>query len=132
AVCGAVARALIGILRLHHPAWPGILYLAPIVIVGALAGSSLPLLPRRVRRPLITSSSVVFLLRLLQQLVPPALDQMHIQRNWLYSNVTLGLTWIGAIVAFVVTFLITWFLQDRSWRDLIPAGPGPPDRPAPP
>jgi branched-chain amino acid transport system permease protein len=125
----SVSPALIEILTLHHPVWPGILLLAPIVIAGALAGGALPLLARRVRRPVITASGVVLLLGLLQQLVPPALDQLHIQRNWLYSNVTLGLSWIGAIVAFAVTFLITWFLQDRSVRDLIAGGPGARERP---
>jgi branched-chain amino acid transport system permease protein len=120
----SVSPAMIDILTLHHPVWPGILLLAPVVIAGALAGGALPLLPRRVRKPLVTASGVVLLLGLLQQLVPPALDQLHIQRNWLYSNVTLGLSWIGAIVAFTATYLITWFLQDRSWRDLIAGGPG--------
>jgi branched-chain amino acid transport system permease protein len=124
----SVSPALIQILTLHHPYW-GVVLLAPIVIVGALAGGALPLVPRRVRKPVITASSVVLLLGLLQQLVPPALDQLHIQRNWMYSNVTLGLTWIGAIAAFAVTFLITWFMQGRSWRDLIARGAGAQDRP---
>jgi branched-chain amino acid transport system permease protein len=124
----SVSPALIEILTLHHPYW-GVVLFAPIVILGALAGGALPLVPRRVRRPLITAIGVVMLLGLLQQLVPPALDQLHIQRNWLYSNVTLGLSWIGAIVAFAVTFVITWFLQDRSLRDLIAGGAGARDRP---
>jgi branched-chain amino acid transport system permease protein len=124
AVFRSVSPALIEILTLHHPVWPGIVLLAPILIVGSLAGGALPLLPRTLRRPVVTGVGVVLLLGLLQQLVPPALDQLHIQRNWLYSNVTLGLSWIGAIVAFAVSAGATWFLQDRSLRDLIAGGSG--------
>ena len=120
----SVSPALIEILTLHHPVWPGIVLLAPIVVVGALAGGALPLLPARARRPVVTGVGVVMLLGLLQQLVPPALDQLHIQRNWLYSNVTLGLSWMGAIVAFVVSAGATWFLQGRSLRDMIAGGAG--------
>jgi branched-chain amino acid transport system permease protein len=125
----SVSPALIEILTLHHPVWPGIVLLAPIVIVGALAGAALQLLPRTLRRPIITGAGVVFLLGLLQRLVPPALDQLHVQRNWLYSNVTLGLSWLGAILAFVVSAGITWFLQGRPLREMIAGGTGPDAKP---
>jgi cytochrome c oxidase assembly protein subunit 15 len=41
----------------------------------------------------------VFVLGLLQRIVPPALDQMHIPRRLLYSPVTLGLT-IAAVLVY--------------------------------
>ena len=32
----------------------------------------------------------------LQRIIPIALDQLGIERDWLYSKVTGGLTWVGA------------------------------------
>jgi branched-chain amino acid transport system permease protein len=40
---------------------------------------------------------VTLLFGFLQRIVPIALDQLDIERDWLYSKVTGGLTWVGAI-----------------------------------
>ncbi len=68
------------------------------------------------RRPLSVGAGVVLLMGLLQRIVPTILDELSIERDWLYSKVTLGLTWLGAIVVFVVAAGVTAFVMDRRER----------------
>ena len=51
-----------------------------------------------VRRPLGTAVWVTLLFGFLQRIIPIALDQLDVERDWLYSKVTGGLTWVGAVV----------------------------------
>ena len=51
-----------------------------------------------VRKPIGTAVWVTLLFGFLQRIIPIALDQLSIERDWLYSKVTGGLTWVGAIV----------------------------------
>ncbi len=67
------------------------------LIVGA-AGAVYRTLPDAIRRPLGSAVWVTLLLGFLQRIVPIALDQLGVERDWLYSKVTGGLTWVGAIV----------------------------------
>ena len=67
------------------------------VIAGA-AGATYRTLPDAVRRPLGSAVWVTLLFGFLQRIVPIALDQLEVERDWLYSNLTGGLTGVGAIV----------------------------------
>jgi branched-chain amino acid transport system permease protein len=61
---------------------------------------------------------------LLQRIVPTALDQLHIERDWLYSRVTLGLSDLGGAIVVVVAVAATLTLRGRNLRGLL--------RPVPP
>lgn len=74
---------------------------AIIVFISAIAGAGSAIyrtLPDAVRRPLGSAVWVTLLFGFLQRIVPIALDQLGIERDWLYSKVTRGLTWLGAFV----------------------------------
>ncbi len=78
---------------------------AVIVVISAIAGAAGATyrgLPDTVRRPLGTAVWVTLLFGFLQRIVPIALDQLGVERDWLYSKVTGGLTWLGAVVIAVV------------------------------
>ncbi|HET6714012.1 MAG TPA: leucine/isoleucine/valine transporter permease subunit [Actinomycetota bacterium] len=73
---------------------------ALLVIASAVAGTLGAVyrtLPEGVRKPIGTAIWVTLLLGFLQRIIPIALDQLGIERDWLYSKVTGGLTWIGAV-----------------------------------
>ena len=70
---------------------------ALLVIASAVAGTLGAVyrtLPDGVRKPIGTAVWVTLLLGFLQRIIPIALDQLGIERDWLYSKVTGGLTWI--------------------------------------
>jgi branched-chain amino acid transport system permease protein len=75
---------------------------AALLVVGSaiagVAGAVYRVLPDAVRRPLGSAVSVTLLFGFLQRIIPIALDQLDIERDWLYSKVSGGLTWVGAIV----------------------------------
>ena len=49
------------------------------------------------RRPLGTAVWVTLLFGFLQRIIPIAMDQLDVERDWLYSKVTGGLTWVGRV-----------------------------------
>jgi branched-chain amino acid transport system permease protein len=134
----SVSPALIEILTLHRATAPGLLLLTLLLTLSALLGATLQVLAPVVRRAIANGVAAVFVLGLLQRIVPPALDQMHIPRRLLYSPVTLGLTVGGAIVIFLVAAGITAALRGRRLMDVlrgtVPPQAGPQDEtpPAPP
>lgn len=75
---------------------------AASVAAGA-AGAVYRVLPDGIRKPLGSAVWVTLLFGFLQRIVPIALDQLDIERDWLYSKVTRGLTWPGAILIALVT-----------------------------
>ena len=78
---------------------------AILVVVSAIAGAAgatYRVLPEAIRRPLGSAVWVTLLFGFLQRIVPIALDQLDIERDWLYSKLTGGLTWVGGIVIAVV------------------------------
>ena len=84
---------------------PGLVAAAILVVVSSVAGAAGAVyrtLPDSLRRPLGSAIWVTLLLAFLQRIVPIALDQLSIERDWLYSKVTRGLTWVGAVVIAVV------------------------------
>jgi branched-chain amino acid transport system permease protein len=85
--------------------------LTPVVAVvvqaalGALAGAvggAYRVLPAPVRKPLGTAVVTVLAFGFLQRIIPIALDQLDIERGWLYSRRTRGLTYPGAVVVGIV------------------------------
>ncbi len=101
-VFSAVSPSLIEILRFHMASVPAALVLlVATTVVGALGGL-LSALPRSVRGPVATGAAAILVVALLRQVIAPAFDQMKIERDWLYSPITLGLTWIGGLVMFVL------------------------------
>jgi branched-chain amino acid transport system permease protein len=77
-----------------------------LVVVSAVAGAAGAVyrtLPDGVRRPLGTAVWVTLLFGFLQRIIPIAMDQLDVERDWLYSKVTGGLTWLGAFVVAVVS-----------------------------
>jgi branched-chain amino acid transport system permease protein len=107
----AVSPQLMNILTFGQSAVVGALAL---VVLGAglgAIGGGVSAAPDDVKRPTIVASATVVTLGLLRTIVHPALAQLGLRDDWLYSPITLGLTWLGAIVTFVVTYAAT-----ASWR----------------
>jgi branched-chain amino acid transport system permease protein len=102
-VFSAVSPALIEIMRFHMAPVPAaVVMIAGTTFVG-LAGGVLRVLPKEVRAPIASGLFAIVVVALLQRVIAPAFDQMNIERDWLYSPVTTGLTWIGGAVVFVLT-----------------------------
>ena len=77
-----------------------------LIVVSAVAGAggaAYRTLPAGVRRPLGTAIWVTLLFGFLQRIIPIAMDQLEVERDWLYSKVTGGLTWVGAFVVAAVS-----------------------------
>ena len=90
-----------------------------LLILGAIGGAFGGLAraaDARIRRPTMLALSAVVLLGLLQRIVPIALDQLGVERDWLYSKITHGLTWMGAALIFVVVAVLA-VLWDRRGRE---------------
>jgi branched-chain amino acid transport system permease protein len=80
---------------------PSVVGAAILVAISALAGGLAAVIraaPAAIRRPVTTAISTVLVLGFLQRIVPIALDQLSLERDWLYNRSTGGLTWLGAIV----------------------------------
>ncbi len=80
--------------------------LALIVLGAALGaiGGGVSAAPDDVRKPTIVAAATAVTVGLLRTIVHPALAQLGLRDDWLYSPITLGLTWLGAILLFVVTY----------------------------
>jgi len=97
-----VSPTLMDYLTSSRPVMAAAAILVVLSMVSGTAGATYRTLPDAVRRPLGSALWVTLLLAFLQRIVPIALDQLDIERDWLYSRLTDGLTWIGAIVIAVV------------------------------
>ena len=106
-----VKPELMELLTFGHPGVPGTVLRVLVTIVLALLGAVVAYLPDRVRVPTIVASSVVVGLGLLRRIMHPALAQLGLRDDWLYDVVTLGLTWVGAAIVWVVTFGASY-----AWR----------------
>ncbi|HYF11493.1 MAG TPA: hypothetical protein VEC09_04260, partial [Actinomycetota bacterium] len=98
--------------------------IAILLGLGALAGAlggALRSLDPRMRRPLVVGLASVVLAGLLQRIVPIALDQLDVERDWLYSRVTRGLTLVGGILVFAVAAgaSVLWTRRGQQTRDRI-------------
>jgi branched-chain amino acid transport system permease protein len=84
---------------------PVVLGALVLVFVSAVIGSMaavLRTLPDLPRKPIMTAIWSVLLFGGLQRIVPNTLDALDIERDWLYSDISGGLTWVGAAVVGVV------------------------------
>jgi branched-chain amino acid transport system permease protein len=107
----AVKPELMAILTFGHTAVVGAIFRIVAEVALAAVGGAVGWAPDRIRVPTIVAASAVIALGLLRRIVHPALAQLGLRDDWLYSVITLGLTWIGAISVFAVTFASTF-----SWR----------------
>ena len=93
---------------------------AAILVLGGLGLGAVGGIWRRVRhglrRPVEVGLLTVFVLGMLQRVVPFMLDELRIERDWLYSRVTRGLTWVGAVVVLVVATAAAAYVLDRRER----------------
>ena len=75
----------------------GAVILTVAAAVAGLLGASIRVTPPTIRRPIATAASAILVMGFLQRIVPIALDQMNLERDWLYSKTIGGLTWVGAL-----------------------------------
>ena len=97
-----VSPTLIDYLTGGRPAVVAAVLLVVLSVTAGAAGATYRTLPDAVRRPLGSAVWVTLLLAFLQRIVPIALDQLDVERDWLYSRITDGLTWVGAVVIALV------------------------------
>jgi branched-chain amino acid transport system permease protein len=99
----AVSPTLVEIMRFHlDPIPAAIVMIVASTAVGALGGA-LRVLPREVRTPIVSGLAAVVVVALLQRVIAPAFDQVNVEKDWLYSKITSGLTWIGGAVVYALT-----------------------------
>ncbi|MDQ4109364.1 MAG: leucine/isoleucine/valine transporter permease subunit [Actinomycetota bacterium] len=80
----------------------GALIIVVISAVTGILGGALRVAPASVRRPVTAAVTATLLFGFLQRVIPIALDQLDLERDWLYSLTFDGLTWIGALVVAAV------------------------------
>ncbi|MDH4112857.1 MAG: branched-chain amino acid ABC transporter permease [Actinomycetota bacterium] len=93
-----ISPVLMDFLLRGRPVLVAAAILVAISTISGTAGASYRVLPDAARRPLGTAVWVTLLFGFLQRIIPIALDQLDVERDWLYSKVTRGLTWPGAII----------------------------------
>jgi branched-chain amino acid transport system permease protein len=93
-----VTGALVDFLTFGRPTYVAPVLLTLLFAVGGLLGAALRVAPDRYRKPVAAAVSAVLVMGFLQRIVPIALDQLNVERDWLYSRQIGGLTWLGAIV----------------------------------
>jgi branched-chain amino acid transport system permease protein len=82
---------------------PGAVLIVAISTLAGIVGGVLRVTPTPIRRPVTAAVLVTLVFGFLQRVIPIALDQLDLERDWLYSREFDGLTWIGAIVVGAVT-----------------------------
>ncbi len=119
----AVTPELMALLHFHMGPVAGTVVLLGGMILTGLIGGSLRAAPKQLRRAAVAGVAGVLVFALLERVIAPALDQMNISRSWLYSPVTLGLTWAGAIMVFVLTAAAVRFSVGRWVHDILLPAP---------
>jgi branched-chain amino acid transport system permease protein len=119
-----VTEDLVDFVTFGQPAVVGALLLAALSAVAGAIGSGLRIAPGRYRKPVTAAVTTVLVAGFLQRIVPIALDQLNLERTWLYSKTIGGLTWLGALVlggAAAAISIARGRYQDR-FRALLRAG----------
>jgi branched-chain amino acid transport system permease protein len=93
-----VTDGLVDFLTFGQSPVVGALILTLVFAVAGLVGAAYRVAPDRIRRPIRAAIATVLVMGFLQRVIPIALDQRHIERDWLYNRSIGGLTWLGAIV----------------------------------
>lgn len=109
----------------------GALVLTTVCLVIGSAGAVLRTLPDLPRKPIMSAVWAVLLMGGLQRIVPNTLDALEIERDWLYSDVTGGLTWMGAIVVAAVAAGLSVLKARRGAAIRARLAPRPDGRPSP-
>jgi branched-chain amino acid transport system permease protein len=78
----------------------GLLVLVALSLVAGAIGGFARTAPASVRAPATAGIIAVLAFGLLQRIVPIVLIELGIESDWLYSPVTGGLTWLGAVLIF--------------------------------
>lgn len=119
-----VTEGLIEFLTFGQPPVVGALILTVVFAVSGGLGAAYRVTPDPIRRPLRAAVSTVLVMGFLQRIVPIALDQLNLERDWLYSRSVGGLTWLGAAVLAVVAAAISivWGRQRERGRALLKTG----------
>jgi branched-chain amino acid transport system permease protein len=60
-----------------------------------------------IRRPVGSAVIAILLMGFLQRIVPVMFAQLRLERDWLYSPLTRGLTWVGAAVVALVAVAVS-------------------------
>jgi branched-chain amino acid transport system permease protein len=76
----------------------GVVIIVAMSTAAGVLGGALRVAPTSIRRPVTVAVMATLLFGFLQRVIPIALDQLKLERDWLYSVSFDGLTWIGAIV----------------------------------
>lgn len=105
---------------------------AVVLVLGGAGLGAVGGIWRRVRhglrRPVEVGLLTVFVLGMLQRIVPFMLDELRLERDWLYSRITRGLTWVGAAVMLVVaSAAAAYWLDRRERRGRVAPAEGQPD-----
>jgi branched-chain amino acid transport system permease protein len=102
----------------------GAVILTALFAVSALLGAAFRVAPDPIRRPVRAAVVTVLVMGFLQRIVPIMLDQLDLERDWLYSRVVGGLTWLGAAVlaAVAVGISILWARNRDRGRALLQTG----------
>jgi branched-chain amino acid transport system permease protein len=102
-VFASVTPTLMQILTFGHGTALGMLILVVGgTVFGAIGGLGRVVSPR-IRRPVVTGVAVVVSMSLFERILQPMLYQLGLSTVWLYSPITLGLTYLGAASAFTVS-----------------------------
>ncbi len=97
-----VTPQLMEFVTFGQPTVVGGLIIVVISAVGGRPGRAPAGGSRSIRRPVTAAVITTLLFGFLQRVIPIALDQLGLERDWLYSPQFDGLTWIGALVVAVV------------------------------
>ena len=102
----------------------GAVILTVLFAVAGLIGAAYRVTPDPIRRPIRAAITTVLVMGFLQRIVPIMLDQLDIERDWLYSKTIGGLTWLGAAVLAVVAAAtsVLWARYRTQGRALLASG----------
>jgi branched-chain amino acid transport system permease protein len=130
-IFSSVTPQLMTVLAFQQTAWVGAAILFAASVAGAVFGTALNYMPKKVRRPIQIGLVVTLLAGMLQNVLRVALAQLGVATDWLYSPRFGGLTYLGAIVVFLVLSLVVgvWATKGPSFREHVRSLPGEGRRP---
>jgi branched-chain amino acid transport system permease protein len=119
-----VTEQLVEFLTFEQSTVVGVVILTALFAVAGLLGAAYRVTPDPIRRPIRAAVTTVLVMGFLQRIVPIMLDQLDIERDWLYSKTIGGLTWLGAVVLAVAAAVISvlWARYRTEARSLLGAG----------
>jgi branched-chain amino acid transport system permease protein len=112
-----VSESLIDFVTFGQPPVVGAVILTAVSAVAGGLTAGLRVTPIALRRPLTAAVSTVLVFGFLQRIIPIALDQLDLERDWLYSRSIGGLTWLGAIAVAAAAAGLS-VLNARKGREL--------------